>query len=309
MDLSFSTISEAKLGWGVTLLIASLRRAGLQNRVEIFSTDEAPELERSLAQFGNVKMHLLDTSKDPRNPCLRKPETLLALETEYIGWFDNDCMIIGDIGKYYMPLNGEFQIRMRGLEENAWVFERYYEPGEKRGPTPQKILKDWQADVGERTEPRVLTKCLANSFILHRKHRAFLEHWQRQNDKIFPKERSVGVVDRNRPAYFITDESVLSSILAFANEIPPISEYRFDKDPKNYVAHFALRPKPWERWQWRLWKYYDEVQSVLRWCEEQKIVLPPLPPSFQRRKKLLYGLMSFSENKARFVARKVRGRK
>ena len=245
-------------------------------------------------------MHLLDTSKDPRNPCLRKPETMLALETEYVGWFDNDCMVIGDVGKYFMPLNGEFQIRMRGLEENAWVFERYYEPGEKRGPTPKKILKDWQADVGERTEPRVLTKCLANAFIVHRKHRPFLEHWQRQNDKIFPKERSVGVVDRNRPAYFMTDESVLSSVLAFANEIPPISEYRFDKDPQNYVAHFALRPKPWERWQWRLWKYYDEVQSVLRWCEEQKIVLPPLPPSFQRRKKLLYGLMSFSENKARF---------
>src|SRR5262249_17880797 len=153
-----------------------------------------------------------------------------SLESDYVAWFDNDCIVIGNIEPYLRPLNGEFQIRLRRPRENAAVFRNHYAPGESHGPVPSSVLAEWRKDVDERREPRIFTKCVANCFVLHRRHRAFLERWRQQNDLIFPSDRPVGVVDHANRAYFMTDESVLSSLLTFAHETPPMSDFRFDKD-------------------------------------------------------------------------------
>src|SRR5262249_44508352 len=138
--VTIATISETRLAWGTILLIASLRKAGLSNRVEVFMTDSDPETERCLTQFGNVGVQWLDMRDDCRNPCLRKPQVLLTLEGDYIAWFDNDTMAIGNIAPYLEPLNGQFQIRLRSPSENADVFRKHYGPGDPPGPVPRSIL-------------------------------------------------------------------------------------------------------------------------------------------------------------------------
>lgn len=306
IDISIATISEAKLGWGALLLIASLRRHGIPHPVEVFMTDSSEDMERCLTQFGNVFVRRLDMRYDARNPCLRKPEALLSLKSEYLAWFDNDCMAIGDISNLLSPSNGEFQIRMREQDENAEIFGSYYESGETKGPVPAAILVDWCKDVGERTEPRFVTKCVANAIVLHRRHRGLLERWQQFNDQIFPKRQPTGVVDRSNISYFMADESALSAVLAYAHDVPPISKCQFDIDPNAFIAHFSLRPKPWERWQWRHWRYYDAVLDLINWCRRNGYELPPLPRSFDPRLKIPNLLLSASEYHTRKVARKFR---
>lgn len=284
--------------WGAYLLAASSVRFLPQTPVQILQTGFTDAHKALLNQFPNVVVLPLPDN-DPRSVANRKSEALLSADTEYIAWLDADCMVIGDISPYLIPRNGEFQIRMRAAAENAWVWRNHYAPGEPRGGLPKAVLKKWSADVAQRNEPLVDSACVTNCFVLHRRHLDFVRQWKSQIAKVIPPE-DAGVVDHRNPAYFMTDESVMTSLLAFSNIAPKPGVFLLDQDPEAHVAHFGANPKPLTQWRLRLWYCHPHIMSLLDWARENGYKLPPLPWSFEKRNRLpAYALALAGEAKAK----------
>ena len=80
----------------------------------------------------------------------------------------------------------------------------------------------------------------------------------------------------------MTDESVLSSVIAFSRSTPEISEFQLNKDPGAHVAHFGANPKPWKRWRKQTWYTRKPVLDTLDWAKANGYALPPVPPSLRR---------------------------
>jgi len=236
---------------------------------------------------------------DPRNVANRKSEALLSADTDFVAWLDADCMVIGDISKYLIPKNGEFQIRMRAAAENAWVWRNHYTPGEPRGGLPKSVLEKWRADVGQLEKPVVDSACVTNCFVLHKRHLDFVRQWKSQIAKVIPSAHA-GVVDNRNPAYFMTDESVMTSLLAFSNIAPTPGDFLLDRDAKAHVAHFGANPKPWTQWRLRLWYCHPHIMSLLEWARVSGYKLPRVPWSFEKRNRLpAYALALAGEAKAK----------
>ncbi len=106
--------------WGAYLLAASAARNVPGVPVHLLQTGFSDSEIALISQFPNVRVLPLQDD-DPRSVANRKSEALLSADTDYVAWLDADCFIIGDIGKYLLPSNGEFQIRLREPWENAWV--------------------------------------------------------------------------------------------------------------------------------------------------------------------------------------------
>ena len=284
--------------WGAYLLAASAARFLPETPVHILQTGFTDDDKALLEQFPTVKVLSLPDN-DPRNVANRKSEALLSADTEFVAWLDADCMVIGDISKYLIPMNGEFQIRMRAAAENAWVWRNHYAPGEPRGGLPKSVLEKWRADVGQLEKPLVDSACVTNCFVLHQRHLDFVRQWKSQIAKVIPPAHA-GVVDNRNPAYFMTDESVMTSLLAFSNIAPTPGEFLLDRDAKAHVAHFGANPKPWTQWRLRLWYCHPHIMSLLDWARASGYKLPPLPWSFEKRNRLpAYALALAGEAKAK----------
>lgn len=268
--------------WGAWLLGASCARFLPENPVHLLQTGFTDADRKLLEQFPSVKVLQLEDN-DPRSVANRKSEALLSADTEYVAWLDADCMVIGDISELLIPLNGEFQIRLRPPTENAWVWRDHYAPGEARGGLPKSVLEQWRKDVGQRTAPACQTTCVTNTFVLHRRHLDFVRQWKSQIAKVIPA-RHAGVVDRTiNPAYFMVDESVMSSLLAFSDIAPPVSEFRLDREAARHVAHFGANPKPWIQWRLRLWYCYPHIMDLIDWAKANQYQTPPIPWSFAKQ--------------------------
>ena len=284
--------------WGAYLLAASSARFLPQTPVHILQTGFTDDDKALLEQFPTVKVLAL-ADNDPRNVANRKSEALLSADTEFVAWLDADCMVIGDISKYLIPKNGEFQIRMRAAAENAWVWRNHYAAGEPRGGLPKSVLEKWHADVGQLDKPLVDSACVTNCFVLHKRHLDFVRQWKVQIAKVIPPVHA-GVVDNRNPAYFMTDESVMTSLLAFSSIAPTPGEFLLDRDPQAHVAHFGANPKPWIQWRLRLWYCHLHIMSLLDWARTSGYKLPPLPRSFEKRNRLpAYALALVGEAKAK----------
>lgn len=284
--------------WGGYLLAASAARFLPQTPVHILQTGFTDDDKVLLEQFPTVKVLPLPDN-DPRNVANRKSEALLSADTEFVAWLDADCMVIGDISKYLIPKNGEFQIRMRAAAENAWVWRNHYAPGESRGGLPKSVLEKWCADVGQLEKPLVDSACVTNCFVLHKRHLDFVRQWKTQIAKVIPPTHA-GVVDNRNPAYFMTDESVMTSLLAFSNIAPTPGEFLLDRDAQAHVAHFGANPKPWTQWRLRLWYCHPHIMSLLDWARTSGYKLPLLPWSFEKRNRLpAYALALAGEAKAK----------
>ena len=270
--------------WGAYLLAASSARFLPETPVHILQTGFTEADSALLKQFPTVRVLPLPDN-DPRNVANRKSEALLSADTEFIAWLDADCMVIGDVSRHLIPKNGEFQIRMRAPAENAWVWRNHYAPGEPRGGLPKSVLEQWRADLGQPGNPRVDSACVTNCFVLHKRHLDFVRQWKSQIAKVIPPTHA-GVVDNRNPAYFMTDESVMTSLLAFSNIAPTPGEFLLDRDAKAHVAHFGANPKPWIQWRLRLWYCHPHVMSLLDWARAFGHKTPSLPPSFERRNRL-----------------------
>ena len=280
-DITIVSACDRNYLWGAYLLAASVARFTPGVRMQHLQIGFTPEDTRLLTQFPNVRVLPL-ADNDPRNVANRKAEALLSADTDYVAWLDADCMIIGDVSQLLVPPNGEFQIRMREPWENAWVWRDHYEGDEPRGGIPRAVLQKWREDVGQLDAPQVNTTCVTNCFVLHRRHLPIVREWKSQIAKVIPPAYA-GVVDRRSPAYFMTDESVLSSLLAFSKAAPPIGEMRLNRDPKAHVAHFGSNPKPWLRWRYGVWYCHRHVLDLLDWARATGYQTPPLPWSLERR--------------------------
>lgn len=270
--------------WGAYLLAASAARFLPQTPVHILQTGFTDHDKALLEQFPTVKVLSL-ADDDPRNVANRKSEALLSADTEFVAWLDADCMVIGDISKYLIPKNGEFQIRMRAAAENVWVWRNHYAPGEPRGGLPKSVLEKWCADVGQLNKPVVNSACVTNCFVLHKRHLGFVRQWKSQIAKVIPPVHA-GVVDNRNPAYFMTDESVMTSLLAFSNIAPTPGEFLLDRDPAAHVAHFGANPKPWIQWRLRLWYCHAHIMGLLDWARANGHRTPPMPWSLEKKNRV-----------------------
>lgn len=270
--------------WGVFLLVASIHKENLPVKTLFVSVGFDSESERYLSQFPAVQV-IRDDSDDPYSLNNRKAKAMLLADSDYIAWMDADCFVVGWIGDLLEPLNGQLQIRMRQPAENATVFDRYYRPGDKRGSIPQWVLDRWRDDVGDSSTPRHDTTVPSNCFVIHRRFMPLIELWDRQIRKVVdPKTR--GAIDRGNPAYWMTDESVLNSLLVFSSKAPEPSQYRLDNVAAGHVVHFIGSPKPWIGWTRRFLYCLPKVFELIEWLDKEGFRVPPVPPSFSRDRAL-----------------------
>ncbi|GAA5484464.1 hypothetical protein [Haloferula sargassicola] len=291
--------------WGLLLLTASARKAGLKCPVHLLVRDLSAAQTASLKALGNVSIEEMDPA-NRRNPCTWKPAALRGAKTDYIAWMDADCAVIGDISELLVPDNDEFQIRVRDAAENARAYSRLYAEGDPRGPVPAGVLETWRRDVADLDEPHLDKAVVTNCLVLHRRHLPFIELWHEQIEKVMPAGDG-GVVNRDQPAYFMTDESVFSSLLAFSSLAPPIAEFQLNKIPEKHVAHFGVRPKPWNGWTKPTWYAYDEMMAVVDFAVRHCPELPELPPALRRKNRGRYLLESRGRDIVQRAKQLVRG--
>ncbi len=281
MDLTVVTASDHNYIWGVFLACASVRHSGVEAKIIVAGPDYTTADIAMLEQFEHVKVIRMDP-KHPRSVATRKPEALLAAETEYVMWMDADCITIGDVRPYLQTPEDSIQIRFRAKSENADVYRNYYAKDETRGPVAQSVLDIWRHDVGELTSPRVNTQVLSNCFIYHKRHEWFIRKWSQQMDKVLKSDRRL-VVDYRNKGYFMTDESVLSSLFSFCHDAPKTMKYQLDINPYAYMGHYGLSPKPWITWLPKSMKYYDHIIQLVEWVQGLGLKSPAVPWQFERK--------------------------
>lgn len=280
LDFSIVTACDANYLWGVFLVTASIQKTGLPVNLIVYQAGFDAAAERYITQFPVAELRK-DDSDNPYSINNRKPGYLLQADSEYVAWFDADCFVSDDITHLLIPLNEQFQVRLRADAENASVYDHYYRPGDKRGEVPSWILDQWRSDVGGRKTPRARTSCLTNCFVIHHRFMPFIEEWGELIRRVVnPKIQ--GLVDRDNPAYWMTDESAMSAILLFSEKCPDISPYRLDDLSTGHIIHFSGGPKPWVGWNKRFLYCIPKVIELLEWLEKQGFKVPPVPSSFKR---------------------------
>jgi len=263
--------------WGAILLGLSLRFFKVPcffNVIGFNLTDADISVLESISDTRVVSIQ----TDDPRSVCTQKPIALLSADTDLITWMDADCVVTGDVDKYFIATEGKFQIRFRGKEETAGVYRNFYRSADKYGSIPEGVLKIWKEDINDLPEPRISSVCQTNCFTITKEHLPFIRLWQQQMEKVIPLD-TVGVYSKSSVAYAMTDESVINSLFAFSSQAPATTEYLLDKDKNAYCAHFGLKPKPWQHWTVQSLQYYDFLIDLLIWAKLNKIDLPPIPNS------------------------------
>lgn len=303
------TACDRHFVWGTFLLLLSLRRHGVRLPVHVV-THNLGEVDRALLhQIDGVKLFNADDEANHRNIVYQKTAAILTAETDLIMWIDSDCIVTGNITPLIAAAGSGLQIRMRPESEIAYLFKKRYGPGERRGALPAGVLEIWRNDVGERRTPAINTSCNAHCFSVHRRYLDFIRKWDRQIRKVIPDDACSGVVNDRSFAYFLLDEAVLSSMLAFAEEPPPVRRYMLEDDPECAVIHFGGQPKPWKRWLLRNLRFFDEITGLLEWAEEQGWALPYRPWYLQRKYKPLCTVHALCFELQRHVRRNVCGLK
>lgn len=295
------TACDQKFVWGAYILAASAARFIPGVPLHLLHAGFSDADLALFRQFPQVKLIPLSDS-NRRNVCNRKAEAMLSAETEFVAWLDADCMVIGDIADLLIPLNGEFQIQLREAGENAQVWRHHYAADENRSGIPRDVRARWQADVAQRDVARGDTTCVTNVIVIHRRHLDFIREWQSQIGRVLPAG-DTGVVDKDRPEYFMTDESVFTSLLLFSHRAPPNSEMRTNRIPERHIAHFGANPKPWKGWRLGVWYCNRPLLDLLDWARGQQLATPPIPWSLRRSSRPFAYLLAVAvEAKARFRA-------
>lgn len=276
------TACDHKFVWGTFLLLLSLRRNGVRIPVHVMAHDLDALDRELLTQFDDVKLFEPPAEENHRNIVYRKTAAILTADTDLIMWIDSDCLVTGDITPLIDETREGLQIRMRPDHEIRYLFKKRYLRKERRHSLPRRVLETWRDDVGQRQAAALNTSCNAHCFVVHRCHLDFIRRWDEQIRKVIPDDASSGVVDDRSFAYFLLDEAVMSSMLAFADGPPPICRYRLEEDPARSVVHFGGTPKPWDRWLLRNMSWFDEVQRLLDWADTQGIKTPERPWNFKR---------------------------
>ena len=298
------TIGDINYLWGIFMLIASARKSGMDEPFLVGTKDFNPRAERILTQCGNVTTVSLDGAK--RSLTCLKPHVMLQAETEFVTWADSDAFFTGSVSEILPP------------ESQEEIHFRLRSPAEMSGNPKCTVLEDgksliapellsvWRRDVAELVgdagipeTPRYSTTgsgCFCALSL--KRHRRFLEIWDALQDKVLP-HRDVGVVDRSLKYYPQLDESTVNACLNFVPDAPRVQKaFKMDKDREHLFVHFIARPKPWQGWTRRAFRFFDQYVAVEQWEQQQGLELPSSLPSSLKaenksRMKLLIPWMTF----------------
>lgn len=283
-SIAITTAADRRFLWGLYLLAATLRRNGVRAPLHCLTVGLTEDERSMLQQFDAVEVSNLSKYTHSGNALtLSKPDALaLSSHADVVWWMDADCIVTGDVSPYLLPQSPGFHARFREPAENLLRFRAVGQ----NGGIPQGVLEIWRRDVGQRDQPRINTTCSANAFAIHREHRGFVDHWRdhvhfllnRYNDNS-PEQRLAYLFSGGKG---FSDEMILNSLLVFANDAPPITEYQLDKDPNAKLVHFALNPKPWVQWPPAYIQHYEAVVTTIEWARDAGLRTPPVPPHFER---------------------------
>lgn len=271
----------------VYLLLLSLEYHRVRANINVLCVALTDEEKEFLAQFSNVKLFDGDPT-NKRNPATRKAEAILTAESQgvdYVTLLDGDGLVTGDITPYLSPGEG-FSSRMKSPKEEEANFRPYYEPGETRGGIPRKVLKAWRADVGEASEPKICNTVTSGNLTVHKSCFNFMRKWHDQMMRVLPLEDPGMPYHFGNPAYPQMDESVLNSLLAFADDAPTLLPGMLNIDPRAHVAHLGpAKPRPWVLLRYEKLKYFRPIVDLENWAKEEGYRVPPLPWTFRRSNK------------------------
>ena len=270
------TAGDRNYLWGIFLMIASLRRNGMDEPVIVGTRGFDREAEEILQQTGDVRFFPLDDF--PRSLTCCKPLVMLQAETDYITWVDSDGFFVGNCSARLIPETPEeIHARMRSPEEQPQAFKSYLY-GEDGHQIPQTVLDAWRNDLHGTETPKIRRSCSACFLSVHRSARPFLEKWHEQMMTVLPAG-NVGVVDRSLKYYHQLDESVLNSCLAFWPDAPKVAEtYRLNKDPNELFIHFIGQPKPWQGWTPSSFRHFSRYVEVVEFARDRGWKMPGAIP-------------------------------
>lgn len=308
-DNTIVTIGDINYLWGIFLLIASARKAGMQEPFLVGVKRFTPWARRVLEQLGDISFVDLDDAT--RSLTCYKPFTMLRAKTEFVTWADSDAFFTGNVSSLLPPNPaGAIHVRMRLPDElPGLVWGRSF-GGDGRS-VPRQVHAAWRRDVEElgckvSAEPSFVTTGSACFCALSlARHRHFLEVWHELQMKVLP-ERDVGVADRSLKIYPQLDESTLNACLAFCQDAPrPQETFRLNKDRARLFVHFIAQPKPWRGWTRRSFRFFDEYVAVVDWAKSQGLELPgPVPSCLAAKNKgWMRMLIPWTTLKPKFVRR------
>jgi hypothetical protein len=308
-DNTIVTIGDINYLWGIFLLIASARKAGMREPFLVGCKRFTPRARHILEGLGDVRFADLDSAT--RSLTCYKPFTMLQADTKFVTWADSDAFFTGNVSGILPPDNeDEMHFRMRPPSElPGLIWKRHF--GGDLTAVPKQVLDAWRQDVEETgggacAEPRFTTTgsaCFCSLSLA--RHREFLEVWHRLQMKVLP-DRDVGVADRSLRFYPQLDESTLNACLAFWPDAPRVQDvFRMNKERDRLFVHFIARPKPWEGWTKRSFRFFDEYVSVVEWAASQGLELPgPIPGCLMRsRKGLMRALIPWMTLKPKIAKR------
>lgn len=273
------TIGDINYLWGLFVLIASARKAGMTEPFLVGTRSFTPQAERVLAQFEKVEFVSLDHEK--RSLTCYKPQLMLQAHTEFVTWADADAFFTGNLSPLLPPENPE-EIHFRLRSSAEMRLTAFADKDAANGCLiPTAMLEEWRNDLARitaeppRDKPRYDTTgsaCFCSLSLA--RHARFLETWSRLEDSVLP-ERDFGVVDRTLKAYPQLDESTLNACLNFLPDAPAVQRvFQLNRDPARLFVHFIAQPKPWQGWTRRAFRFFNEYIDVVEWACGQRLELP-----------------------------------
>ena len=289
-DNTIVTIGDINYLWGIFLLVASARKAGMREPFLVGCKRFTPRARQILQGLGNVDF--VDLDNVTRSLTCYKPFTMLQAKTRFVTWADSDAFFTGNVSGILPPRDeNEIHFRLRTAAElpgQMWMKRM----GVDGTDVPKQVLDVWHRDVetvggGALPAPRFTTTgsaCFCSLSLA--RHKAFLEVWHRLQMEVLP-ERDVGVADRSLMFYPQLDESTLNACLAFWPDAPhPQKDFLMDKERTRLFVHFIAQPKPWMGWTRRAFAFFDEYVSVVEWAKAAGCALPgPVPKYLERSNK------------------------
>ena len=266
------TAGDHAYAWGALMLVASMRRNGMQHPVVVWAMEWDEDQKRRIRALGNVVVQ--DIAKTRQCLACQKPRIMGcdAVKTDWVCWVDADGLFVGDCSEW-----------LSGDDEDEMRIKRCNPPPPDFTP---ETLSTWQRDVrrfcgNALGESRYATRVQSGVILLHRKWRPFLGRWDAQINNVLPPD--VEILMKKGSAYYQTDESVLGSLLCFGLDAPKVSEqYKFDGkvDRSRYYLHFGYNPKPWQMWNTWAMRFREEAYRTVEWLVEKGVVKKsevPLP--------------------------------
>lgn len=287
-----TVIADSNFVLPVYILVLSLKFYQPAQRIHILGISLSSEEKALFTQFDQVFVFDSSIPRSDTPGAMRiiadilKGEALLTAENcaePWVALLDGDCIATGDITPYLQPEEPGLYARSRPEKEDDSIFHFYRAPGESKTGIPDRFLKRWKEDVGQRDLPARTTTVLSGNLILHRNYFEFCRVWKTFMQKVLryddPAQTDV--------AYYMPAEFALSAWLMFADNPPPVRHVQLNINPAAYLAHLGPAPRYWRLWTPKNLPYFDRTMEMLDWARKRGYTLPRLTYALQKRNKPL----------------------